>query len=109
VNKSTVTITASSCESLIRLKKQYLEVAFANLKKEFTRVYRNDELIFYLCQLVVTTRSIIKLFTNLLEKASEDKVTISPIEITIIRTHMRIFKELKRDISYMFNISVELH
>lgn len=109
MSKRSVTITASSCEDLIRLKKQYLEVAFACLKKEFTRVYRNDELIFYLCQLVVSAKSMVKLFTNLLDKESSGTVVITSMETTVIKTHMRIFKDLKQDISYMFNISVELH
>jgi hypothetical protein len=91
------------------MKRKYLQVGLYTLKRELARETCNEELVFYLCQLIVSIKGMIRLFTEFLEKGDDEAITINSTEAAIVKTHLKIFKDIKRDISFMFNKSVELH
>jgi hypothetical protein len=91
------------------MKRKYLQAGMYTLKRELARPTCNEELIFYLCQFIVSIKGMIRLFTEFLEKSDDEVIIINAAEAMIVKTHFKIFKDIKRDISFIFNRSVELH
>ena len=108
-SKHLTTIKVSACKHLLTLKIKYLNVGLYCLLEEAKKEKTDVELVFSLCQLVVSTKSLIYFLKRMIEKGEGNIIKVTGDEASLIKVYIRIFKASKREMMLKHNLSVEIH
>tara|TARA_Y100000592_G_C5221231_1_gene199537 strand:- start:155 stop:484 length:330 start_codon:yes stop_codon:yes gene_type:complete len=109
VSNHLATIKVSACEQLVSLKRKYLSIGLHSLKVECSKEHPSEELVLSMCHFIVAARSLVSVVERLLQKREGGTIKVTASEASIIKTHLRIFKLSKEELSCFFNFSVEIH
>lgn len=109
MRKQSQKIKVSSCISLVKAKKMYLEVALHCLQEELSKEKLRKELVYCLCDYITAINKVISYFTALIDKAEGDSFEIVYAQAIVAKSYVVNFKLLKQILMQDYNILVEVN